>query len=106
MHRRIATAIESVHPDDLEDLAYHFSQAGDQEKARFYTIRAGDRARKLYANQEALRFYNEALTLTPPNHPDRFHILRSRAQVYDVLAQREAQREDIDAMVATGGTSG
>ncbi len=65
MHRRVATAIEAVRPDDLESLAYHYSQAGDQEKARIYTIRAGDRARKLYANAEAIKFYQEALRTVP-----------------------------------------
>jgi len=99
MHRRIAEAVEAVRPDDLETLAFHFGQAGDQDKARLYTLRAGDRARKLYANNEALRFYREALELTPADHADRFHILSSRAQVYDLLAQREAQRQDIEAML-------
>lgn len=99
IHRRIAEAMEVVHPDDLEGLAYHFGQAGDQEKARFYTIRAGDRARKLYANEEALCFYNEALLLTPEDHSDRFHILSARAKVYDMLAQRDNQRADIEAML-------
>jgi serine/threonine protein kinase/tetratricopeptide (TPR) repeat protein len=99
IHRRVAEALESVFPDDLEALAYHFGLAGDQEKARLYTTRAGDRARKLYANVEALGFYNDALALTPTDHPDRFHILAARAQVYGVLARREAQRADIEAML-------
>ena len=98
-HRRIADAIETVSPDDLEALAYHYGQAGDQSKARLYTIKAGDRARKLYANSEALHFYNEAFLLTPEDHPDRFHILAARARVYDVLAQRDLQRIDIEAML-------
>ena len=99
LHRRIADAIETVSPDDLEALAYHYGQAGDQSKARLYTIQAGDRARKLYANSEALHFYNEAFFLTPEDHPDRFHILAARARVYDVLAQRDLQRIDIEAML-------
>ncbi len=99
MHRRVATAIEAVRPDDLESLAYHYSQAGDQEKARIYTIRAGDRARKLYANAEAIKFYQEALRTVPEYHRDRFQIYQSLAMVHDVLAQRDAQRQSIDAMV-------
>jgi serine/threonine protein kinase/tetratricopeptide (TPR) repeat protein len=100
LHRRIAMAIEEAYPEDLEELAYHFGQAGDQDKARLYTIRAGDRAQKLYANTQALNFYNEALTLTPENHPDRFHILASRAQVYDMLAERDLQHADIETMLS------
>lgn len=99
LHRRIANAIESVYPNDLEDLAYHFGQAGDQDKARRYTIRAGDRARKLYANTQALEFYNKALELTDADDPERFHILASRAEVYDVLADRDRQQDDIETLL-------
>lgn len=99
IHRRIAGAIETVYPDDLETLAYHYSEAGNREKARFYTTRSGDRARKLYANTEALRFYNEALQLSEDDPAGRFRILEARAQVYNVLAQRDQQREDITAML-------
>ena len=99
VHRRVAEAIEAVYPDDLETLAHHFAEAGDTEKARFYTIRAGDRARKLYANADALRFYNEALALTPADHPDRFRILSARSKVYHLLAERDLQRADIEGML-------
>jgi tetratricopeptide (TPR) repeat protein len=99
IHRRVAAAIESVSPDDLEALAYHYTQAGDNEKARYYLIRAGDRAAKLYANAEALSFYSQAMELTPEHEPDRFHILQGRAQVYDMLAQRGNQRADIEEML-------
>lgn len=99
LHQRIAAAIETVRPDDLEALAFHFRQAGDQEKTLLYTTQAGDRARKLYANQEALDFFDQALPLTRPDDPRRFHILAARAQVYDVLAQRANQRADIEAML-------
>lgn len=99
IHRQIAEAFEIVHPDDLETLAYHFAQAGDTEKALAYTARAGDRARMLYANEEALRFYGDALGMTSEADKNRFHILSSRASVYDVLAQRAEQRADIDEML-------
>lgn len=99
LHRRVAEAIEAASPEDLEELAYHFGLAGEQEKARRYTILAGDRARKLYANNEALRFYNEALLLTPEGDTDCFRILAGRAEVYNMLAQRDLQRADIEAML-------
>lgn len=99
MHRQVAQAIERTTPDDMEMLSFHYSQAGDLEKARYYTIRAADRARKLYANEEALAFYNTALSWTPEKHEDRFHILQARAQIYNLTSQREAQRADIEALV-------
>lgn len=67
LHRRVAAAIESLHPEDgyrLETLAYHYEQAGDAEKALFYYVRAADRALSVYANQEAERYYRSALELS------------------------------------------
>jgi len=61
LHRRVAAAIESQHPDRLEALAYHHGQAGNAEKATDYLLQAGDRARGMYAHQEAIDSYQEAL---------------------------------------------
>jgi ABC-type oligopeptide transport system substrate-binding subunit len=63
LHRRVAVAVEARHPDDLEALAFHYNYAGDAEKAVDYLLKAGDRARKLYAYQEAVVSYQQALEL-------------------------------------------
>jgi ABC-type oligopeptide transport system substrate-binding subunit len=63
LHRRAAVAIEARRPDDFEALAYHYRQAGEGEKAVHYALKAGDRARQLYANQEAIDYYQQALGL-------------------------------------------
>jgi predicted ATPase len=54
LHVRAAAALETLHPDDFEALAYHYSQAGNVEKATRYLLKAGDRARALNAHHEAL----------------------------------------------------
>ncbi len=61
LHRRAAAAIEARRPDDFEALAYHYNQAGEAEKATNYLLKAGDRARGLYAHQEAIDSYQQAL---------------------------------------------
>jgi tetratricopeptide (TPR) repeat protein len=66
MHRRVAEALETHHPQDYEALAYHCGQAGDHTKARTYHRLAGDRALNTYANREAERHYQQALELAPP----------------------------------------
>ncbi len=99
MHRSAAQAIERLHPDDYAALAYHCAQAADDERALAFYIKAADRARKVYANDDAIRFYAEALALTPNDTPERFDLLAARAKVYDVVARREPQRADIDAML-------
>ncbi len=100
LHRRVATAIAAVRPDDLEALAYHYGEAGDDAHALDYNLRAAERARQVYANEEAICFYTEALALLPADHPQRFEALAARSQVYDVAARREEQRADVEAMLA------
>lgn len=67
IHGEIARAIEDLFADDVEtvtsQLAYHFRLAGDADKALLYLQRAGDRARSLYALQEAIESYESALAL-------------------------------------------
>ncbi len=63
LHRRAVAAIEQRHPNDLEALAYHTSQAGDDDRALGYFRRAGERALSAYANQEAERHFHAALAL-------------------------------------------
>jgi predicted ATPase len=64
LHLRAARAIEAVHPDNFEHLAYQFNEAGDIEHARQFYIRAGDRAQRV-APGEAARFYQAALDRWP-----------------------------------------
>ncbi len=64
LHLRAAQAIQAVHPDDFEVLAYQYSQAGEVERARQFYLRAGDRA-QITAPGEAARFYRAALDRWP-----------------------------------------
>ena len=42
-------------------LGHHFSLSAEREKGAHYLQAAGDRARMIYANDDALRFYEQAL---------------------------------------------
>jgi ABC-type oligopeptide transport system substrate-binding subunit len=65
LHGQVAEALERLYPDRLEEqvglLAYHWERAGDAKKATEYLLQAGDRARLVYAHQEAVDFYRRAL---------------------------------------------
>jgi ABC-type oligopeptide transport system substrate-binding subunit len=61
LHLCAAAAVEALHPDDLEALAHHYSRGGQEDKAADYLLRAGDRARGLYALQEAIDDYVQAM---------------------------------------------
>ena len=67
MHGRIGDALQRLYGDDptrLEDLAllgHHFSLTETRTKGAHYLMAAGDRARKTYANNDAMRLYRQAL---------------------------------------------
>jgi oligopeptide transport system substrate-binding protein len=63
LHLQAATAMETYHPEDFEALAHHYHLAGEIEKAADYYLKAGDRARSLYAHQEAISSYKQALDI-------------------------------------------
>jgi serine/threonine protein kinase/class 3 adenylate cyclase/tetratricopeptide (TPR) repeat protein len=66
LHSAAGKALEFLFPERLEEmsatLAYHFERAEIHDKAMDYFSRAGDRAQAAYANQEAIAFYQSAIS--------------------------------------------
>jgi oligopeptide transport system substrate-binding protein len=64
LHKQVGEALERLDPDAAEDrydlLARHFAEADEPEKAASYLLKAGDAARALYADEEALERYRHA----------------------------------------------
>lgn len=73
LHQAIAEWYEASYPDDLplyaELLAHHWQAAEVPAKALTHLERAGDQALESYANEEAIRFYEQALALMAPLQP-------------------------------------
>jgi len=65
MHGEVAEALEQLyaeHTDEIVvELARHYQEAGDDEKGATYLLRAGDAAKRAFANLEARAFYIRAL---------------------------------------------
>lgn len=67
MHSLVGVTLERLYgsdPERLEDLillGHHFSQTPARKKGARYLTTAGDRARKTYANDDAIRLYRQAL---------------------------------------------
>jgi predicted ATPase len=66
IHERIAKALEDLNKDNLEyafyQLAYHYSNTKDHEKALDYSMKAAEKASSEFALDEALGFYRWALS--------------------------------------------
>jgi class 3 adenylate cyclase len=64
LHREVGEALEALYPESRDEvyglLARHFTEADVPEKAAEYLLKAGDAARALYADQEALDNYGKA----------------------------------------------
>jgi DNA-binding SARP family transcriptional activator/biotin operon repressor len=59
-HRQVAAVLETLHPDRVEALARHYRLGQKWPQAVRYALRAGERARAVYANQQALDHYRRA----------------------------------------------
>jgi predicted ATPase len=59
LHQQVGAALERRRgdsPGGAQDLAYHFTAAGDSQRGLEYSLQAAEGARKLYAWDEALQF--------------------------------------------------
>ncbi|MGQ0577722.1 MAG: adenylate/guanylate cyclase domain-containing protein [Betaproteobacteria bacterium] len=67
LHTRIGEALERIFGaqpqriEDLESLAHHFRLSADKLRGARYLVAAGDRARAIYANADAIRHFRDAL---------------------------------------------
>jgi predicted ATPase len=102
LHRAIAAILERDHATEpgpyLGDLAYHYAEAQEWEKALEYARRAGERARRLYAPRAAIEQFGCALAaasrlayVAPPS----LHLARGEA--YELVGDFEAARADFEA---------
>ena len=98
MHRKAASVIEELRPGDWITLAYHYSQANVREKAQFYLMGSGDEAASHYAHDDAIRYYGQALDYISTEE-ERFELMKKRAAVFHLAADREKEWADIQEML-------
>ena len=67
LHGVVGEALEKVYAEKVDEhlgeLALHFLESGDKEKALGYFLKAGEKAAKVYANSEADSYFQSALGL-------------------------------------------
>ncbi len=108
LHRAVGTALENLVPDEVEQLAFHYSRSDDAEKALYYLKIAGDKARREYANHAAIDHYTEILTYLHNRSStgngygmvsvDYWDILMERVKLYNLIGQREEALEDLGTL--------
>jgi tetratricopeptide (TPR) repeat protein len=74
LHEDVGNALEVLYGDRVHDiavqLAWHYDEAGVAEKAIDYLLQAGDGARRVYANEDAVEHYRRALALLEDTLPE------------------------------------
>jgi len=88
----------------VEELSHHFYLSGDKEKVIEYSMIAADRAKDVYANQDAIRFYSRVLEcLKDETIEDReskeIECLNKRAEVLKLIGENERVIEDLEEVV-------
>jgi predicted ATPase/class 3 adenylate cyclase len=108
LHERAGRALEALarpapeRLEDIEALGHHWSLSRDPARGARYLVTAGDRARAIYANDDALRHYERALaTLVECRDCDDERIA-VRERIADLLAlagRRDAALEHYEAVL-------
>ena len=67
LHSSVGLALEKVYSEKIDEhlgeLAYHFLEGGDNARALDYFLKAGEKAQKVYAHNEAFSYLQHALEL-------------------------------------------
>ena len=97
LHAEVAAGLEQLHADDPEaisvELAHHHREAGNVDDELRCLELAGSRARRLYADQQALFFFDRGLALAR-SADERSTFQRGRAQsLLSLYRGEEAARE-------------
>ena len=65
LHRQAGEAIEALYADSLaehyEVLAHHYDRSDANDKAVEYLLKAGEKARRAYLNEDAIAYFERAL---------------------------------------------
>jgi adenylate cyclase len=106
LHRRIGEYLERAHADALDDyyglLAHHYRLSGERPKAVQYLLKAGDAARAIFANEDALQHYRWALDMLPPDDPQAWQARDALADVLAVTGRYSEALLAYDALLAPG----
>lgn len=98
LHRRAGEVLETLHPEWVETLLYHFERAGEREKAAHYYLRAGDQVCS-HSPLAALEHYERALELTPAQDLDiRWAALDGKMRALTALSRGEEQAAVLEEM--------
>jgi tetratricopeptide (TPR) repeat protein/KaiC/GvpD/RAD55 family RecA-like ATPase len=97
LHGVVGNSLEKVYAtkvdEHLGELASHFVESGDKDKALDYFLKAGEKAQSVYANREAISYFQSALKLLE----EKDGALQERGRVLEMLGDIESIVGEYDA---------
>ena len=94
LHGVVGSALEKVYAKKIDEhsgeLASHFLESGDKEKALDYFLKAGDKAVKIHANTEAISYFQSALRLldeTEGKYQEKAHVLETLGDIKRIAGE-------------------
>jgi tetratricopeptide (TPR) repeat protein len=94
LHGVVGSALEKVYAKKIDEhsgeLASHFLESGDKEKALDYFLKAGDKAAKIHANTEAISYFQSALRLldeTEDKFQEKAHVLETLGDIKRIVGE-------------------
>jgi adenylate cyclase len=103
LHRDVAEAMENLyqgqHDEMAVQLAHHFYQAGENNKAIKYSILAARRAARLYASDETVEHATLAIEMSAEistNKVVRINLYRDRGLAYEALGKFNQAFSDLE----------
>lgn len=89
-HLTIANSVEELNKDNLDgvvgELAFHYYNSRNKKKALNYLLKAAEKARREYSNEEAIRFYKQALEFEEDNLK-RLEILMKIGNIKNLIGE-------------------
>jgi tetratricopeptide (TPR) repeat protein len=98
-HAVIGQSIEELNKDKLDmvfgKLAFHYYNGQVNERALIYLLKAADRAKSEYSNEEALKFYTQALEFEK-GPLKRSIIFEKNGDIYNLIGDFDKSIESFD----------
>ena len=99
LHGVVGNALEEVYAGKVDEhfgeLAFHFMESGDKDKALDYFLKAGEKAQSVYANKEAISYFHSALKLLE----EKDGALQEKGRVLETLGDIEGIVGEYDTCI-------
>ena len=102
LHSAVGAELERLVPEEVDRLAFHYARSDDWQKALHYLRVAGRKAQREYANQVAIGYFTEMLSLLADNgeliSTEYWDTLLERARLYNLVGPWDAELEDLGTL--------